>query len=186
MRKITLTHILEPDGDSYYQKKNCYTIALGNGVVTRWSNFELAETFLVKINLKLNYKLVTINQILIETYSHYRKVWFYVTNYPEYNRLESNIEVAFNSINHNLKMATTRGHFENGNHFVFKHLFGILDYLNEILSALQKVEKHSKHYVDVRMLEVFKDRVTYARDDLNMLGRNEGNLNISEGSGTMG
>ncbi|MFZ4523779.1 MAG: hypothetical protein ACOYNC_18900 [Bacteroidales bacterium] len=177
---------MEKEGDSYYQSRNCYTIPLGNGVITRWSNFEDAESFLAKTNVKLNYKVVTINQILIETYSHYRKIWFYMTNLPDHVAMDYQIKNALDGIDKNFEMATTRGHFENGNHFVFKHLFGILDYLIDILTILQKVERHHKKYAEINMLEVFKERVEYARQDLKTIGNGQGNVKIRTGHGTLG
>ncbi|MCK9219132.1 MAG: hypothetical protein M0P47_03665 [Bacteroidales bacterium] len=181
MRKIALTHIEVPESSSFLKERNCFSIALGNGVIAGWSNDRLATDFMVKINLELNYKLVTLNQILIETYSHYRKVWFYVTNFPDHTAIERAILSAFSSIDRCLDLATTRGHFPNGNHMVFRHLFSSLDSLDEILADLQKIEKYCKHYVEVRMLQVFRDRVGYVRNDLKSLGQGEGNVEMRTG-----
>jgi len=181
MRKITLTHVEGPEGNSFYRERNCYSIALGNGVIAGWSSDRLANDFMVKINQDLNYMLVTLNQILIETYSHYRKVWFYVTNFPDHSAIERAIVSEFSSIDRCLELATTRGHFENGNHMVFRHLFTSLNSLDEILCNLQKIEKYCKHYVEVRMLQVFRDRIEYVRTDLKSLGQGEGNVEMRTG-----
>ncbi|MCX6305543.1 MAG: hypothetical protein NT040_11295 [Bacteroidetes bacterium] len=178
MRKITLTHIEDPEGNSPFKERNCFRISLGNGVIAGWSNDQYAAKYMVKINLELNYKLVTLNQILIETITHYRKVWFYITNHPNHAAIEREIKSAFASIDHSLEFATTRGHYENGNHMVFRQLFCALDSLEDILTSLQKVEKYCKHYVEVRMLQVFRDRVEYVRLDLRDLGDGEGNVEM--------
>ncbi len=74
----------------------------------------------------------------------------------------------------------------SGYNFVFKHLFGILDYLIDILTILQKVERHHKKYAEINMLEVFKERVEYARQDLKTIGNGQGNVKIRTGHGTLG
>jgi hypothetical protein len=61
---------------------------------------------------------------------------------------------------------------------VFRQLFCALDSLEDILTSLQKVDKYCKHYVEVRMLQVFRDRVEYVRFDLRDLGDGEGNVEM--------
>jgi hypothetical protein len=178
MRKITLTHVEGPEGNSFYKERNCFRITLGNGVVAGWSHEQLATKFMSKINQELNYKLVTLNQILIEVLIHHRKVWFYITNHPNHVAIERDIKVAFAGIDHSLEFATTRGHYENGNHMVFRQLFGAIENLDDIMINLQKVERHLKHGVEIRMLQVFRDRVEYLRKDLAELGNGEGNVEM--------
>jgi hypothetical protein len=61
---------------------------------------------------------------------------------------------------------------------VFRQLFGAIENLDDIMINLQKVERYLKHGVEIRMLQVFRDRVEYVRKDLAELGNGEGNVEM--------
>ena len=184
MRKIAITHIESPVGSTTRQKENCFNIYLGNGHTVRFSSTRLATDFMVQVNLTLNYKLVTINQLLIETYTSYRKMWFYVSNHPNHKQFERTIHDSFDGIDQQIFQLITKSNGPNGNHFVFRWLNGILDLLDAIMEILQKIEKYSKHYVEVRMLQVHRDRLEYCREEIMAIGEGQGNVKIPEGHNT--
>ena len=116
MKKITLTRILTADRSSIYTKRKNYCISVGNGVSARFSNLEKAEAFLTKLNEELNFNLSVMNMILVEIFTNYRRLWFYLNNLPEYSAHERRITEAFQDIDRYFNIMVTRSHFENGNY----------------------------------------------------------------------
>ncbi len=186
MKKITLTRILTADRSSIYTKRKHYCISVGNGVSARFSNLEKAEAFLTKLNEELNFNLSVMNMILVEIFTNYRRLWFYLNNLPEYSAHERRITEAFQDIDRYFNIMVTRSHFENGNYFVFQNFRRCLAAMDEILSVLKKYELQRTAYAEYRMLKALSERIDIVRSEINQLGVGEGNIKVPDGPGTMG
>ena len=124
MKEIKLT------GISTRNKK--HTVTLGNGYQKSFSNLKSAKRYLAQTGRWLTFRLHECNSLNTQLYGHYRTAWFYLQhNKQTMNRAlietEQQCQRAFSEITNTMDLIIDRGHFENGNHFVFAHFQAIFN-----------------------------------------------------------
>ena len=176
MRKIIIEHVTTPDKSSHYIKDKSYVIMLGNCITVRFPDQRHMKAFITYVNEELNFNLVIVNQIYLEVFTHFRKIWFYIDNGHDGSRREGLIKSQFDGIDRTLLLLVTRGQYTNGNHFVFSHFNHVLDNLDTIIKLLQEVEFNRHAGAEVRMLKVLQTKVNTVRTDLAAIGMAEANI----------
>lgn len=165
MKKISINSLTRSTKSSIYTKEKKHSVALGNGKVFHINNIINAKQFLAETNRFLNLKLHEINDLYIDLNTHANSMWFSMDDRQDRAFL-SDIEVFMNS----RRLAVERGHFANGNHFIFRHLENCLNSLIRIAIALNKVLKKTGRASETYRIRSIEDRIHRIKYEINKYG----------------
>lgn len=164
MRKIKINKIGLPVVKSHYIKNNMYSVHLGNGSRTFFSNLKDAKKFIADTNRFLNLKCHELNYLYINIRGEYQKNWFYFDN--EFEQQERNILEYFKGIDNAFIMCIERSHHTNGNYFVFKNLFYIIEGLQSALNLIIRMLRGRKHHIDIKRLQILNSQAVNIKQEL--------------------
>lgn len=139
MKKIKLVNIIQADKSAVYIKYKSHSVALGNGVTVYFSDYKGALSFLAETNNFLNQKLFEVNQVYADLFVEYRRAWFYAGS-----ELDLSLFGTLESIEKQFSLMISRAHFQNGNYFVFKYFFNIIESLNNICNEISALYRRKK------------------------------------------
>jgi len=167
MKKIVLKN--------YQSEKGKYTVCLGNGTATSFTNKEKAEQFLSETGQFLTQQVYNVNKGLSLVNNFYRDAnWGYLDaknqnkNYPEIERF---CDASIISCKNNLDLAVNRYTWTNGNYFTFIHLQNAVKDLKIVLKELQPVCKQRSATDTLYTIDfLFKTVLTSIESDLNNYG----------------
>lgn len=162
MKKIGLKNYSKPDKSSVYTEKRRYSIFLGNGLTLTFTTNKDLSFAMAEINRRLNLILFDLNEMFIECFSEYRRLWFYLPPHTLMSE-ESKIIELNEMLQTRFRIVTERSGWTNGNAFSFKELYLIIDYLLEELNLFVKLRKAKKQYLECGILESKKRMIADAR-----------------------
>lgn len=123
-----------------------YTICLGNGTATTFTNKDKAKQFVAETNDFLTKQLYHINELyqLVDTF--YRQQWGYFahnkkTSATKLVETERHCAATLREIENCLDLAVNRSNWTNGNYFTFYHLQNAITGIKSILKDLQPICK---------------------------------------------
>lgn len=126
--------------NNFQSEKGKYTVCLGNGTATTFTNKEKAQQFLNETSQFLTQQLFNINKAYTLVNVFYRDCnWGYLdgkkqnNNYPEIERF---CEASLRTVTNNLDLAVNRCTWTNGNYFTFIHLQNSVNELKLVLKEL--------------------------------------------------
>lgn len=179
MKKVCITHIAK-------EQEN-YVVYLGNGTIHSFSSTRLAKKFLAETNEFLTQTLYEARTVFMDTWNKYQSAWgFFMHNKKSMSSKMSMDDQSCRSlltqVEKSFNMIIERGHFPNGNYFVFSHLFfaissqkRILKVLNEMYASrsitteiyacnnlykrLMNLEGDVKNYSEIKASGIFKIRI---------------------------
>lgn len=123
-----------------------YTVFLGNGTATSFTNKDNAKQFIAETNDFLTKQLYHINELYQLVNSFYREQWGYFQNDKKTNatnlfETERYCSATLREIENCLDLAVNRSHWTNGNYFTFYHLQNAIIGIKTILKELQPLCK---------------------------------------------
>jgi hypothetical protein len=164
MKNICIDKIQKPDKSSYFVKDKLYKVYLGNGYVFESKSLAAAKAFINQTNKMLNMQLHQMNAIIASLQAEYRCVWFYLDGKLN---LENRINEAFRNADSKINMAIDRCSFENGNHYVFKHLEFAIHELNTIAKIIAKIQYKKSNMPDYYRLTIIVNETQSLIEQLN-------------------
>lgn len=164
MKKISLKY--------FKSEKGKYTVCLGNGTATTFTNKEKAERFLNETGQFLTQQVYNINKASTLVNNFYRDCnWGYLDannqnkNYPEIERF---CDASLKSVINNIDLAVNRCTWTNGNYFTFIHLQNAVKDLKTVLIELAPVCKQRSATDSLYTIDfLFKTVLTSIENDLN-------------------
>jgi len=169
MKKINLTYIRLPDKTSYMTWQKTYSILLGNEIKVSFSSEKKAKKFIADTNRFLNLQLQELNQVYIQLFAEYRRLWFIID-------FEENIEDSFHDINKYFKKLTKHGHSENSNIYVFLDFIRISNEIKTVTEKLITFLKDTNNYSGANILSSLPLRVDNILDAVNNYGKDQGQV----------
>ncbi|MBV5346938.1 hypothetical protein JZU46_01795 [bacterium] len=156
MKKINIKTITKADKTSIRTKQRKHSVLLNWGVTVYFSDIKEAKAFLVKTNEFLTFKLFELNEIYIESFTHYRRSWFYLSlDQDTACRVEiSNIEKDF-------RLSIDRSNWVNGSVYVFKWIDQIADSLKSILNQIREMHRNRGNWAEIRVISAIEARINY-------------------------
>lgn len=166
MKKISL--------NNFQSEKGKYTVCLGNGTATTFTNKEKAERFLSETGSFLTQQLFNINKATTLVNIFYRDCnWLYLDNKGKANYAETEryCEASLLSVKNNLSLAVNRCTWTNGNYFTFIHLQNAVKDLKTVLKELAPLCKKRSATDSLYTIDfLFKTVLTNIENDLNNYG----------------
>ena len=163
MKKINL--------NNFHSEKGKYTVCLGNGTATVFTNKEKAERFLAETSTFLTQQLYNINSAETLVAAFYRDSnWLYleISGKNNYAEVERYCEASLLSVKNNLSLAVNRCTWTNGNYFTFIHLLNAVKDLKTVLKELASLcKKRSATDALYKIDFLFKTVLTNIENDLN-------------------
>ncbi|MFW5804033.1 MAG: hypothetical protein ACOCWG_02260 [bacterium] len=178
MKKINLNKIHYPEKQSHYVKMKMYAIAIGNGHREYFTNIKDAKKYLAELNRFLNMRLHELNNLYFLSFGEYRRSWFvFGSDDPNmidhFQKMENNIKAKFDSIDFSFKYCVERSHWQNGNHFTFKHMASICDNLTDILDIIREFFYDRKFYHEIYRLTGYMNQLKLIKIKLENFGKND-------------
>jgi len=154
----------------YTHVKGIYKVSIGNGIHRDFKNKKSCLKFLVNCNRYLTIKLVEVNSIFVNLFTHYRRNWFYFDHnknpgfelFEADRRCKKNLE----SISNVFDIMVERSHYQNGNHFVFAHFKMILRDMKQVITLLQVLMKSKSNTVDFHELHIIYLTITKVEKEI--------------------
>jgi hypothetical protein len=169
MKSIKINGLNEPDKESVYTDRLCYTVNLGNGIVKKFSNKAQGQRFLNDVSKYLTYKLHECNELYISAFGYYRRAWFYF----DHNKHTSNklglydkdkfCEETLIQISETFNILYRRANWANGNHFVFVHFNNITNGLQSVTEALISLYENKSAPAIGYELQILKTKIVYCQ-----------------------
>jgi hypothetical protein len=145
MKKINLTFTSLPDKSSWLSSQKTYSVYLGNEITTSFTSEKKVKKFLADTNRFLNLQMNELNQIYIQFFAEYRRLWFIID-------FEDSIEDSIRDINRFFKKILKSNSGVNGNFFVFIDFMRLTKELTEAIEKLQEFQKENNNYTEVNQL----------------------------------
>lgn len=171
MKSIKINGLNNPDKESVFKDRLCYTVNLGNGISRKFTNKAEGLRFLNEVSKYLTYKMHECNELYIACFSHYRRAWFYFDhNKNTMDRSRADLyhkervcEGAIKSIAETFTILYKRANWANGNHFVFVHFSNICTNLQEVCEILIWLYENKSSPAIGYELEVLRTKIIYCR-----------------------
>jgi len=161
------------DKSHFISARRKHQVYLGNGLNVLFSNINEVTGFLAKTNKFLNAKIFELNELYIEIFSNYQRLWFFFNNSTELLDSERIVESNLYLIPRNLTMMVTRSGFENGNQFVFLQFQKSINALIKTIEVLQEVQKDRYNYLESNTLNTLKERCFSLQKQIETYGFDE-------------
>lgn len=174
MKSIKINGLSEPDKQSVFTDRLCYTVNLGNGIVKKFSNKAQAQRFLNEVSKYLTYKLHECNELYISVFSYYRRAWFYFDHNKHTNNklgLYDKDKFCEDTLQHlaqSFNILYRRANWANGNHFVFVHFNNITNGLQCVVQALQILYENKSNAAVSYELQILKTKIVYCQRTIDM------------------
>lgn len=162
MKKINLTYIRLPDKHSWLSEQKTYSVYLGNEVKASFPSEKKVKKFLADTNRFLNLQLHELNQIYIQLFAEYRRLWFKLD--------ENDFEDRLRDVSKLFKKVTRYNHGENSNYFVFFDFIKLTRELTETAEKLQEFQFDDNNYSEVNLLATLLFRL----DNIDQVLKNYG------------
>ena len=163
MKKINLSHIRIPDKKHFLSAQRTYGIFLGNEINISFPSEKKARKFLADTNRFLNIQLQELNQVYIQLFAEYRRLWFIID-------FESNIEDAFHDITKFFKKIVSHGTGENSNVYIYLDFIRLTNELKNVIEKLIVFQRKINDFAGANILASLLLRV----DNVNYLLNNYG------------
>lgn len=153
MRRVYLVNYTPKNKKSVYiDRKSRFTIYLGNQRWLRYSTQKDCSFAIAEINRRLNDALFELNEMWIQSFAEYRRIWFYLT--PLSNRSDETTIINLNQdIAKVMALLTERSSWQNGNEFSFKYFYLIIESLTEQYKVFSKLRRSRKQCLEGRIDE---------------------------------
>jgi hypothetical protein len=166
MKKINTTTIGEPD------KTSIRTTAKKHSVMLDWDNtvfftdIKKAKAFIVETNEFLTFKLFELNEIYIDVFTKYRRLWFYLDT-----REDASMKRLLDNVNENFKLSVDRSHWQNGSVHVYKWINSIAADLKKTLEIIKSSNKRKQLWADIRVAGTLINRIDFILMQLKSWGK---------------
>lgn len=157
--------------DKISADKGKYTVCLGNGTATVFSNKEKAEQFVSITNQFLTQQLYNINECYQLIFCFYRESWGYLhtgtaktKNYEEVKRF---CDSTITEVQNLMELAVNRSNWTNGNYFTFYHLINAIKGQKQILKELQPVFRSKSATAQLYKIDFYFTMLAKLESDIN-------------------
>jgi hypothetical protein len=164
MKKISL--------NNFQSEKGKYTVCLGNGTATAFTNKDKAKQFLAETNDFLTKQYYYINELLplVNTFYRHQQGYFQHNKNTSALRLleiERYCLATFREIENSLELAINRSSWTNGNYFTFYHLQNSVTGIKTILKELQPLCKNQSATDKINSIDFYFMVAAKIESDIN-------------------
>ena len=166
MKQITLNYCKHPDKSSVLIRDKFYRLYLGNDVTIAFRDKKKFDHALTQVNRKLNIiltNLITVNCDVIRTYYD---TWPYLGS-EICKACEIKIKFVSDLINRIVDYCSGA----NGSVFVFRNLYLVIEYLNDILLVLLELRRTKQHKSETMKIIMYRQTLQGVRDNLDCVGK---------------
>ena len=156
MKKVHTSTILKPDLSSVKTPLRKHRVMLDWDRTLVFGDAKKAKAFLVKTNEFLTFKLFELNEIYIDIFTKYRRLWFYFEGSEDMKTKRT-----LDSVNDNFKLTVDRSHWENGSVHVYKWINNIATDMKKALDTIISVNKRKALWADIRVAEALVCRIDF-------------------------
>jgi hypothetical protein len=109
--------------------------------------------------------LFELNRLYAETFTEYRKLWFYF-DAGELQSVSHRFDDDLIYVNRSFNNIVERSGWQNGNYFVFKDFYYIINKFAEIVNKMIALQRSKSNFVEKRNLEVITSRLDAMKERL--------------------